>query len=78
MRPGASRSDVTIPTLLEPVRRYVRGMDVTDPALVIALIALVAVTLAMLSSHLIGRATTEVKAAFSDEDHELSRIRPRA
>jgi hypothetical protein len=53
-------------------------VDVSDPAIVVTLIALVAIALAILASRLVAVATAEVAAMFGDEDPELSRIRPRA
>jgi hypothetical protein len=52
-------------------------MDITDPALVVGAFAFGAAALAMVASRLIGAATAQVAAELSDQDPELSRIRPK-
>jgi hypothetical protein len=68
---------VTVLTPTVTLPPYGEGMDITDPLLVVGGLSLIAAGLAMLSSRLIQSATAEIAAELSDEDPELSRIRPR-
>lgn len=58
---------------------YPRSMDVTDPILLVAAIAVVAAILTPLASRLIGSAAGELSAELdsSGSDLDTSRIRPR-
>ncbi len=52
-------------------------MELTDPFLLIAASALVAIFLTPLASRLIASATAEIASEVSDTDRDLSRIRER-